>query len=102
MTMRVALLAGLVLTTAAWSQDDKTVKLPPEAHAKRVNLPDKITLAKALKSIGQQTGIEVEADEDAELKFPAKLDKVPFWQALDLIAKTADQRLSFYRPDGKL
>lgn len=108
MTFRVSMLAGLVVVVAAaWgyvpAQDQpKTAKLPPEVQPKRVSLPEKDMLRSALKKVQQQTGIEVVPDEEAELKFPAKLEQVPFWQALDTIAKTADMRVALYRPDGKL
>jgi hypothetical protein len=79
-------------------------KLAKDLEPKRVTLKaEEIALSKALRMIQDQTGFEVlpPADEDPTLK-NIKLDKVPFWEALDTLAKSADLRVYPYGRDRKI
>lgn len=79
-------------------------KLAKDLEPKRVTLKaEEIALSKALRMIQDQTGFEVlpPPDEDPTLK-NLKLDKVPFWQALDIIAKSADLRVYPYGRERKI
>jgi hypothetical protein len=60
-----------------------------------------LTLAKVLKSIQDQTGVEVQAEADEE-KHNLDLNKVPFWKALDTIAKQWDLRVYLYGRERKV
>jgi hypothetical protein len=61
-------------------------------------------LEKVLAEVAKQTGIEVvdrrEAEEETRVKL--KLEKAPFWEALDKIAQEIDARLGLYERDGKI
>src|SRR5262245_23704684 len=73
-------------------------KLAKDLEPRRVTVKaDEIVLSKALRMIQDQTGFELvpPPDEDPTLK-NLKLDKVPFWEALDTIAKSADLRVYPY------
>ena len=68
---------------------------PPRPEASRVSLDGKpIPLADAVAQISQQANIPVAAEKalkDKTVQF--KLDQVPFWDALDQLARTANHRL---------
>jgi hypothetical protein len=85
---------------------DEPVKIDPkllkELEPKLVTLKAKdITLAKAIKAIQDQTGVEIQAQADEE-KHNLNLDKVPFWQAVDTLAKEWDLRIYLYGRDRKV
>jgi hypothetical protein len=66
---------------------------------------DSVLLSDVLKHLAKQTGIEVadrrrKGADDPKLKI--NLKNVPFWQALDAIAKQADLRVDLYQPDGRV
>lgn len=63
-----------------------------------------ISLAEALAQIHEQTGSNV-ADRrlsKTDAKLNLKLVRAPFWQALEVIAKGADARISPYQADGSI
>src|SRR5438067_85053 len=105
----VLLLISGLATTLAYSPlapaadetklDPQLVKdLMPKLVTIKAN---EIVLSKALKMIQDQTGIEVQPPEDGDPTLKnINLDKVPFWQALDTIAKNESADLRVY-PYGK-
>jgi hypothetical protein len=63
-----------------------------------------VTLSRALAELAKQTGNTVEdlREMDTDPKFNLKLNKVTFWEALDVIAREADARVSLYERGGKI
>jgi hypothetical protein len=66
---------------------------------------DSVLLGDALKQLAKQSGIEVldrrrKGADDPKLKIDLK--NVPFWQALDTIAKQSNLRVDLYQPDGRI
>jgi hypothetical protein len=63
-----------------------------------------ITLAAALKELTRQTGIAVfdRRGQKTDVPFPLTCDRLPFWEALDMIARAAHARVSLYQADGNL
>jgi hypothetical protein len=60
-------------------------------------------LSKVLQTVQDQTGIEVRRAMAEDPKIDElNLQKVPFWKALDDIAKAADLRVSLYHRDNKI
>lgn len=101
----VALGVASVEAPPAQSQAPKAKDAPAKSLVvKHVTLQGAMPLSKALQAVQQQTGIEVRrgTDDDPQTRDNLKLDKMPFWQALDEIARSADVRLSLYQRDGKL
>lgn len=100
----VALGVASVEAPPAQSQAPKAKDAPAKSLVvKHVTLQGKdVPLSKALQVVKEQTGIEVRrGTDDDPLCRELKLDKTPFWQALDEIASAADVRLSLYQRDGK-
>jgi hypothetical protein len=65
-----------------------------------VTIDDELPVSKMLAELEKQTGIKVEdLREGSDSKIRLKLNKVTFWQALDAIAREADGRVDYYRPD---
>jgi hypothetical protein len=61
------------------------------------------TLASALSAFEKQTGVSVLDDRgEPDRKVTFKVEKVPFWQALDVIAASADGLATPYGPAGRL
>jgi hypothetical protein len=71
---------------------------------KIVTLVGSCTLEKALAELSKQSGNPVEdrRNNKSEANFELDLNKVPFWQALDRIARESDTRLDLYQRDGVL
>jgi hypothetical protein len=77
--------------------------LPKELQPKLFTLQGKdISLGSALEQLAKQTGNRVEdrrqSKEDVKLKLDVK--NSTFWQALDIIAKEADLRVSLFEKGG--
>jgi hypothetical protein len=71
-------------------------KLPPELQPKRVTLKDdKITLEKALAALEKQTEIKVEKPADTNPELSLNVDRLTFWETLEIIAKQADLRIMY-------
>src|SRR5579871_1594172 len=99
---------GLAFGTSAIlsGADEPLPKLDPaiekELAARLVTVKGKeLTLTKALKTIADQTGVEVQAQPEGDVK-NLNLDKVPFWQAIDTLAKEWDLRVYLYGKDRKI
>lgn len=108
-------LAGLLLILAVLVRPaagaDKKKTTPQESEIEKELAPRPFTLqsqaiplAKALAALAEQTGNFVEDRRQVKEQTPIKLDlkKVPFWPALDAIARAADARVSLYEKDGKI
>lgn len=98
--------ALLLMTAVSLTAADapKKADVLRDLQARRVTLTGNVTLAEALAALAKQTGQAV-ADrrlEKSAVRFKLNLDKAPFWQALDAIAKAARSRVSLYEADGKL
>lgn len=103
----VLFLAYLVLASCAPARATETTADPAKDLAPRiVTLQESsISLAQALEALTRQTGIEVadrRQDKAENPKIKLDLKQVPFWQALDTIAREADLRVSLYQKDGKI
>jgi hypothetical protein len=63
-----------------------------------------IPLGKALADLTRQTGIPVQDRRDLKMEPLLKLElkQVPFWRALDAIARQAGAGVSLYQPDGQV
>lgn len=63
-----------------------------------------LSLADALASFKEQTGADIRDMRVVKSSPPLNLnlEKTPFWQALDAVARQADARVSVYQPDGKV
>lgn len=59
-------------------------------------------LSQVLQAIQGQTGIEVRKGVAEDPNVELNLQKVPFWKALDEVAKAADLRVSLYQKDNKI
>jgi hypothetical protein len=104
------LLVGLSLSTGR-SADPKKAEVPPPGplDAKLVTIKGKnLPLVKVLEMIRDQTrtaeqpGYEVVPPMEAVPDLTLDIDKMPFWQALDTIARRADVRVSLYNKDRKI
>jgi hypothetical protein len=75
-----------------------------EIKAKLVTIQDSLSLEKALAELGRQTDNKVEdrRSKKDDTRIGLDINKLPFWQALDLIAREADARIDFYQKDGVL
>src|SRR5262245_7067971 len=111
MTSRIPILVFLgCLGPTAWFSGHSTHAQDPKKDGQLAKdlLPKLVTikapeisLSKALKMIQEQTGIEVQPPGDGDVTLKnISLDKVPFWQALDTIAKNEAADLRVY-PYGK-
>ena len=71
---------------------------------KLVTIQDSLALDKALAELGRQTGNTVEdrREKKDNSRLGLDINKLPFWQALELIARDADARIDFYQKDGVL
>jgi hypothetical protein len=105
--MRRLLFVLLFALPSFAAADEPKTPVLKELAPKLVTLKnDKIRLREALKQLAKQTDTTVEdrrrkeAADDPELKLD--LANVTFWQALDVIAKEADLRVSLYQRDGKI
>lgn len=92
----------LVLQSPAQDKDKASSDLPKELIPRTCTLKgEEIPLSRALKELSRQTGNTVEdrrrTRDDPRLNL--NLDKVTFWQALDLIAREADARVSPFERD---
>src|SRR5205085_11411454 len=69
---------------------------PPGLAPTRVTLTDQPrTLAVAVAEISRQANIPIDIERAAgDRQVRLRLDNVPFWEALDRLARGADQRLS--------
>lgn len=63
-----------------------------------------LSLADALTTFKDQTGIEIRDMRvvKSSQQLNLNLERTPFWQALDALARQADARVSVYQPDGKV
>lgn len=81
-------------------------KVLRELAPRTVTLQNKsIPLSHALEQLRKQTEIEIVDRREMRMDDPElKLDlaRVPFWQALDAIAREADLRVSLYDREGKI
>lgn len=59
-------------------------------------------LSKALAILKDQTGIVVDNRTANDPSFKIELQNRPFWEALDVLARGARARISFYERDGRL
>jgi hypothetical protein len=67
---------------------------------KLVTIDDELPVSKMLAELTRQTGVPVEDRREAtDAKIKLKLDKVPFWKALDAIAQEADAVVNLYERD---
>jgi hypothetical protein len=75
-----------------------------EPTASKVTLLGTFTLEKALAQIAKQTGnvVEDRRTNKSEEKRSIDLNNVPFWQAIDQLARDTDSRLDLYQKDGVL
>ncbi len=65
---------------------------------KLVTIDAELTLSQALTELEKQTGIKVEdRRESDDPKMKLKLNKVTFWQALDVIARESDAVVNYYQ-----
>lgn len=82
--------------------DTPTADTVKDLQPRTVTIQEKgISLGTALKRFAEQTGVGVQPAED-DPKIDLDLNKVPFWKALDIIAREADMRVYPYLRDGKL
>ena len=102
-------LASLAVALAAGSSaraDEPAAQRARDLTPRTFSLRESsISLTQALQALAQQAGVEVadrRQDRSDNFKIKLDLDKVPFWQALDTIAREADLRVSLYQKDGKI
>jgi hypothetical protein len=70
---------------------------------KRVTIQaDKILLSQALKQLAEQTGIPVERSTKGDPELKLALKQVPFWLALDAIARQAKARPYLFQRNGRV
>lgn len=93
-TVTTALAAGFVPAAA-----DEPQALPPP---RTVTLQEKVRLSTALKRLSEQTRIPVELKTKADPEVDARLKEVPFWQALDELARQAGARVHLHQPGGRI
>jgi hypothetical protein len=98
----VFLLALLLSFSSALDRPDAAPQTVPEQ--KFVTLQsDKLTLKQALADVTKQTGIHLEEPRGLpEEPLDLDLKHVPFWQAIDSIAKTANARVNLYPTSGRI
>jgi hypothetical protein len=77
-----------------------------ELAPKLATIQDSLSLDKALAELCRQTGdknrVEDRRSKKDDTRLGLDISKLPFWQALDLIAREADARIDFYQKDGVL
>jgi hypothetical protein len=100
----LALLLISVTATLPLRSADPPAKVDPAKSlvVKTVNLQGTELLSKVLRNLQGQTGIEVVKAVPDDPKVELNLQKVPFWKALDEIAKAADLRVNLYHKENKL
>jgi len=104
----LGLALGLLLVIVAGALPLRSADPPPKVDPakmlviKTVTLQGTEVLSKVLRSVHGQTGIEVAKAVADDPKVELNLQKVPFWKALDEIAKAADLRVNLYHKDNKL
>jgi len=94
----------IAVAFAAPAADDAKLadQLARDLQPKLVTFKGKdVKLSKVLKAVQEQTGFEVAAENDETI---GKLDlaKVPFWQAMETLARESDQRIMLYGRDRKV
>ncbi len=104
MPARSVLLVVLGVAVSGFAADPPKASAPKDLTPRTFTYQGEITLSKALAELARQTGNTV-GDYRRERSDPGfKLDVkgVPFWQALEAIARSADVRISLYQLDGKI
>ena len=103
MSCRRALWFCLVLCASGLLLALPAAPVPPAGKPVTLTGPS-VQLSKALKSLGEQSGVPVvsELGPDSDPVLKLDLRNVTFWQALDGIAKSANARPSLYRGDGRV
>lgn len=111
MSLRLIRSLGLGLLLVAVTPSVPMRSAEPAAQAdpakslivKTVTLQSKDRLlSQVLQAVQDQTGIEVRKGVPEDPKVELNLQKMPFWKALDEIAKAADLRVSLYHKDNKI
>ena len=96
------LLVGFCVAAPAADDAKLAEQLAKDLQPKLVTFKGKdVKLSKVLRAVQEQTGFDVAAETDETIA-KLELDKTPFWQAMETLARETDQRIMLYGRDRKI